>query len=89
MTILNLNPLPEEGSRLNAEEAMVIWITALQTRHLYNGLPRLRVMGYEGNEEEYSDVDLLNDDATNLLNETWMHPVYYPFDQEEEEDEQQ
>ena len=81
-------PAQLPASRMSNEEALVIWITALQTAHLYHDLPSIRVLGYDGDDQEYTEIDLLTDDATNFIDDTWTQAVYYPADLEQKEEEE-
>jgi|SRR5271170_1430779 len=66
---------------LNSEEALAFWITVLQrfaaevefgtNSDPIEEAPRFMVLGKSGDNELFTEVDLLKDDPRSILDETW------------------
>lgn len=68
-----------------AEQALILWITALQTESEY-GLPGITVLvpGSHAPTDRV-ELDLHNDDPTNLTDGTWTEPIVTMQDEDEEQ----
>jgi hypothetical protein len=66
--------------RLTLHEGVRWWIAALQRfapgayplpETSTDGMPRLMVMGFDGNDTLFTEVNIVEDDPENLLDGTW------------------
>ena len=73
---------PPESVPITLSQAAVMWITALQTAHLFPSLPSIRVKGYDGDDSDWTEIDLFNDDASALVDGTWHDALYFPEEEE-------
>lgn len=63
-------------------QALVYWITGLQTEEQY-GLPSIRVKGMDDLDDDWTEIDLHNDDPTNLIDGTWTDPIVVMQDEDD------
>lgn len=64
---------PQTDSVITPEQALIYWITGLQTEQEYD-LPSIRVKGMD-DPNDWTEIDLHNDDPTNLTDGTWTEPI--------------
>src|SRR5208337_1573394 len=69
---------PESRVTLSVRQFMILWITQLQTEITHQETDAdkalFMVRGYDGDDSEWTEIDLYTDDPTNLIDKTWSDP---------------
>lgn len=70
----------QKGVIVTPEQAMIFWITMLQTYQQYNG--EVGILKCKMSEDnDYVEIDIFQDDPTNLTDGTWTEPIMHQADE--------